>query len=86
MTLILDLPPGVEEALAREAARRGTTPESLALDGLRQLFPEADDMPKTGAELLAIMEREGLFLEPREGDPDSPELARRIRDDAWRRS
>ena len=35
MTLILDLPPGVEAALAREARQRGTTPEALALDELQ---------------------------------------------------
>ncbi len=34
----ITLPPDLENRLAEEAARRGTTPELLALDGLRQLF------------------------------------------------
>ncbi len=84
MTLVLDLPPGVEATLAREAAQQGTTPESLALDGLRQLFPEADDMPKTGADLLAIWETEGAFL-PTEQREDHQRRARQVRAEAWRR-
>jgi hypothetical protein len=40
MTLILDLPTPVENALTREAQRRGTTPERLALDDLSRLYPE----------------------------------------------
>jgi hypothetical protein len=34
----ITLPPDLEGRLADEARRRGTTPELLALDGLRQLF------------------------------------------------
>lgn len=37
MTTII-LPPDLEGRLGDEARRRGTTPELLALDGLRQLF------------------------------------------------
>jgi len=39
---LTDLLAGVGAALAREAAEQGTTPERLALDELRRLFPEAD--------------------------------------------
>jgi hypothetical protein len=41
---IITLPPDLEGRLTDEARRRGTTPELLALDGLRQLFapPVAD--------------------------------------------
>jgi hypothetical protein len=35
----ITLPPDVEGRLGEEAQRRGTTPELLAIDGLRQLFP-----------------------------------------------
>ena len=35
----ITLPPDLEGRLADEARRRGTTPELLALDGLRRLFP-----------------------------------------------
>ena len=34
----ITLPPDLEGRLADEARRRGTTPELLAVDGLRQLF------------------------------------------------
>ncbi len=34
----ITLPPDLEGRLDDEARRRGTTPELLALDGLRQLF------------------------------------------------
>ena len=78
---MLDLPPGMEVTLAREAAQHGTTPELLALDGLRRLFPAADNAPKTGADLLALWERQGAFL-PREDLPDSPELALQLREQA----
>jgi hypothetical protein len=89
MTLILDLPSEIEETLAREAAEQGITPEHLALDGLRRLFPASvrtpgdgsGDTPQTGAEMLAIMKREGLFIK-REDQRDSPELARQIREQA----
>jgi hypothetical protein len=37
MTTII-LPPDLESQLADEARRRGTTPERLALEGLRRLF------------------------------------------------
>jgi hypothetical protein len=40
---IITLPPDLENRLADEASRRGTTPELLALDGLRRLFaPQLD--------------------------------------------
>ncbi len=35
---IITLPPDLESRLVDEALRRGTTPELLALDGLRRLF------------------------------------------------
>ncbi len=35
---IITLPPEVEEPLAEEARRKGTTPELLAVDCLRKLF------------------------------------------------
>jgi hypothetical protein len=41
----ITLPPDLENRLAEEARRRGTTLELLALDGLRRLFasPPADN-------------------------------------------
>jgi hypothetical protein len=40
---IITLPPDLEGRLADEASRRGTTPELLALDGLRRLFIPPSD-------------------------------------------
>lgn len=57
MTLILDLPPGVEAALAREARQRGTTPEALALDELQQRFAEMPPPADIEATLAALRER-----------------------------
>jgi predicted transcriptional regulator len=42
MTLTLELPPDMERALAEEAQRRGTTPERVALENLRRLYPAED--------------------------------------------
>ena len=52
----ITLPPDLEGRLAEEAARRGTTPELLALDGLRRLFaprPEEAAPADTLFEFLA---------------------------------
>lgn len=38
MTITLDLPAEVQAALTHAARTQGTTPERLALDGLRRLF------------------------------------------------
>lgn len=38
---IITLPPDLEERIADQARRRGTTPELLAIDGLRQFFASA---------------------------------------------
>lgn len=38
----ITLPPEIEGPLVEEAQRRGTTPESLALESLRRLFVPAD--------------------------------------------
>jgi hypothetical protein len=39
----ISLPPDLESRLTEEASRRGTTPEQLALDGLRRLFAPPPD-------------------------------------------
>ncbi len=36
--MVIELTPEIEDALAEEAQRRGTTPEQLALDALRRHF------------------------------------------------
>lgn len=44
----ITLPPDLEGRLADEASRRGTTPELLALDGLRRLFAPRPEDNRTG--------------------------------------
>jgi hypothetical protein len=39
VTIILDLPPDVENVLTREAQRQGTTPENLLLGDIQRLYP-----------------------------------------------
>ncbi len=82
--MTITLTPEIERALAARAAQQGTTPELLALHDLRGLYVEdaqVEGTPQTGADLLALWEQEGAFL-PREDLPDSPALARQIREQA----
>ena len=53
--MIIKLTPDVEQALAEEARKLGTSPEQLALDSLRERFVhrEAPTYPATGQETLA---------------------------------
>lgn len=75
MTLTLDLPPEVEDALAEDARRKGTTPEQIIVGNLRQKYvvPAAKPVssmvalfaqweaedPITGPEDAAARQREG---------------------------
>ncbi len=70
MTLTLDLPPDMEEALRRDAERLQTTPERAVLDGLRRLYPPTPGAdapgvnPTTGYDpTLSPQERLRLFQE-----------------------
>ncbi len=42
MTTIV-LPPDLEDAITKEATRRGVAPETVAVDGLRRLFPRSEE-------------------------------------------
>jgi hypothetical protein len=46
MTTII-LPPEVEGPLVEEARKKGTTPELLAVDCLRKLFPSSPEVRKS---------------------------------------
>ena len=52
--ITISLPPDIEGPLITEAQKRGTTPQSLALDSLRKLFasPTAPDEPSDDATTL----------------------------------
>jgi hypothetical protein len=53
--MIINLTPDIEQALAEEAGKLGTTPEQLVLERLREHFErgETPPFPATGQETLA---------------------------------
>lgn len=89
MTHWITLAPEIEEAAVRQAQHRGLSldeylPELLA-QAVTQETVAGEPVPRTGADLLALWEREGAFL-PHETAPDAPALARQLREKAQRRS
>lgn len=83
MTLILDLPPKLVDELATEAARLGL---SLSDYAVRLLSRDrvAGTLPKTGADLVAYWQEEGL-VGSRPEIKDSQSYARELRREAERR-
>jgi len=80
MTLILDLPPEVEAALAEDARRKGTTPEELALDNLRQKYVAHMALSSTTGKPVSPMV--ALFAQwaAEDATDDPEEIARRNRE------
>jgi hypothetical protein len=81
MTYTIELAPGIEAIATRQAARRAQSLEDYLAEQIAQVVTDQNAVsePQTGAELLALWEREGAFL-PREDQPDSPVLARKLRE------
>ena len=77
MSLFLDLPPDLETALAAEAARLRMPLAEYALRVLA-VGRIPDPKPRTGAELVAYWQREGL-VGTRPEIADAPEHARALR-------
>jgi len=77
MSITIELPTDVEFALANEASRRGVSLQEYAAEILTENQPELAK-PKTGAELVACLEREGL-IGTRPDITDSQAFAREIR-------
>ncbi len=51
--MTINLPPEIEDPLTEEARRRGTTPELLAVDSLRERFVQPPKQPDAnGAQTL----------------------------------
>ena len=80
MTLTLNLPPDVEDALVDDARRKGTTPEGLVLQDLRlryaiETLPAAKHSSKNNNEnaMLALF----AHWEAEDSTDDPKELARR---------
>ena len=84
MSLVLDLPDGLEAELAAEAARAGL---SLSQYAVRLLVSGRGILPsvRSGKELLDYWSGEGL-IGSRPEIPDAPSHARAIRDQAQRRT
>ncbi len=53
--LTITVPPELAIPLAEEAGRRGTTPELLALEGVRSVLPEKRSPPPAAASLLDFL-------------------------------
>ena len=75
MTTIL-LPPDLEESLADQARRRGTSVELLAINGLRQLFPSEISKPVTPSDVTGnpprnLLEFLGCFVGCVEGNDET---------------
>jgi hypothetical protein len=49
--MTITLPPEIEAPLAEQARQRGTTPESLAVETLRQAFQKPAEEPPPGGTL-----------------------------------
>lgn len=84
MSLVLDLPPDLETELAAEAARLGIPLPDYVLR-LIATCRGTQPAPRTGTELLAYWESEGL-VGTRSDITDSQAHARKLREQAEKRS
>jgi hypothetical protein len=86
MTLTLDISPETEQRLQRGATQAGLPLDELVVGILEEAGGDAG-IPKTGAELVALWDADGLFgaWADREDIKDSAEYARRLRQQAEHR-
>ena len=84
MTLTLEIPEDLQEELAAEAAELKLPLAEYALRVLAFGRP-LRDLPKTGAELIAYWEREGV-IGSRPDIKDSQKHARKLRAEASKRT
>lgn len=86
MTIILDLPNELERELSQEAARKGLPLAEYALQLLaaNRGMAAGSTPPRTGAELVAFWEREGL-IGSRTDIHDPAQYARELRERAQTR-
>jgi hypothetical protein len=68
--MTITLPPELGERLSEEARQRGTTPELLAVDGLRRLFPAPTSEGPAGGE--SLLEFLGDFVGSIDGPAGPP--------------
>jgi hypothetical protein len=84
MSIMLDLPQELEDELAAEAARLNLPLAEYAARALA-VGRTLSGMPKTGAELVAYWQNEGV-IGSRQDITDSQEHARAVRHQAERRA
>lgn len=82
MSITIDLPPYVETYLQTEAAKQETPVEEYTAQLIEDTVPPPQ--PKNGAELLALLEKEGIvgMWADRTDIGDSVEYARKLRKQA----
>lgn len=87
MTITLDLPSELEHELSEEAARLGLPLSEYALRVLagNRIGLPAGEAPRTGAELVAFWEREGL-IGSRPDIQDPAAYSRALREQAEHRA
>jgi hypothetical protein len=80
--MTISLPPDIEEALAEEAQRLGTTPELLALHSLRKLFISAPDMDSPSSKERTLYDFLADYIGTVEGSTEafSEDCGRRFAD------
>ena len=79
MSLIIDFAPDVEKELQSEAAQEGVKTEDYVK---RLVMERPPKKPMTGAEAIAYWEREDALGTFDDRPEDSPELARKLREEA----
>jgi hypothetical protein len=80
--MTISLPPDIEEALAEEAQRLGTTPELLALHSLRKLFISPPDMDSPSSKERTLYDFLADYIGTVEGSTEafSEDCGRRFAD------
>jgi len=73
----ITLPPEIEDTVAQQAQRQGTTTELLALDVLRRNFPPASGPPegKTGVSLFDLLKDHIGVIHSSEHVPGGAQMA-----------
>ena len=73
----ITLPPEIEETVAQQAKRQGTTTELLALDVLRRNFPPPVESPaeKTGTSLFDLLKNHVGVIHSSEYVPGGAQMA-----------
>ena len=73
----ITLPPEIEQSVARQAERQGTTTEVLALDALRRMFAPAEEPPseKRASSLYDLLEAHIGVIQSSEIVPGGAQMA-----------